>query len=51
MAQQWRGDGMESDLRLRHAGDGRRSGVVLALPSQAKGQCREPGGIRKVFLL
>src|SRR6202047_501468 len=47
VAEKRRGNGMESGLRLRHAGDGRRSGVVLA----AKSRRREPCGFRKVFLL
>ena len=49
--QKRRGDGMESDLCLRHAGDGRGGGVVLALSSPAKRKRREPGRFRQVFLL
>src|SRR6202167_100348 len=38
---------MESDLRIRHAGDGGGGGIVLAVSSPGKRQCRKPGGFVK----
>src|SRR5260370_42697491 len=50
MGKNRRGDRVESGLRLRHAGDGDRGGVVLALPGSAKRQRGEPGRFRQVLL-
>ena len=51
VGEKWRGDGVESGLRLRHSGDGNRCGVVLALPGPGEGQRGEPGRFRQVILL
>ena len=49
--EKWGGDGMESGLCLRHAGDGSGGGAVLAVSSAAKRKRGEPGRFRQVFLL
>src|SRR5712664_4814226 len=51
VAEEWRGHGMKSGLRLRHAGDRHRGGVVLASAAATKRDRREPGGFREILLL
>src|SRR5205809_6103891 len=51
VAEERRSHRMESGLRLRHARDGHRGGVVLASAAEAKRCCREPRWFRKIFLL
>ena len=51
VAEERRGERMESGLRLRHAGNGHRSGAVLALPGAGEGSGRKPGGVREGLLL